>query len=220
MKPKTMAVITGDLIGSTEHPAETVDAAMQAIRSIAAEIGTWQTPTSNTRFTRFRGDGWQICVAEPALSLRAALAIAATLRADSAGINTRLSIAIDRAESLGSHDLSDAAGPVFQTSGRELDRMPKSARISLAGLAISDRDQIIARQMFERSSRWTPQQAEAMALYLHPDNPTLHKIAKALGITAQAVNYRLGGGGATDLRANLQHWEEVIERDLDDARHD
>jgi len=219
MTPRQIAVITGDLVGSTGHPVETVDSAMQSIRSAAATVGGWQTPPRDARFTRFRGDGWQIYLGQPALSLRAAMFVAATLRSGEFGMTTRLSIAIGRAENLGSRDLSDAAGPAFQQSGRELDKMPKTARISLAGTAVTDRDQIIARQMFERTSRWTPQQAEAMALYLHPDNPTLHHLAKMLGISPQAVNYRLGGGGATELRANLQSWEEVMERDLATVRH-
>lgn len=214
MTSAVMSIITGDLVRSTGHPAERVDAAMQSVATTAAAIATWQTPPRDTRFTRFRGDGWQICLSEPALSLRATLVIAAQLRASETGMGTRLSIAIGHADNLGTRDLSDAAGQVFQLSGKALDTMPRLARISLTGKGIVQRDQIIARQMFERTSRWTPQQAEAMALYLHPDNPTLHQIAKKLGITPQAVNYRLGGGGATELRLNLQLWEEIMEEDL------
>jgi hypothetical protein len=60
----------------------------------------------------------------------------------------------------------------------------------------------------ERSTRWTRPQAEATALYLHPDDPTLTDIAPLLGISAQAVNYRLAGAGAPAIRRALQAWEQ------------
>ena len=213
MFPAAIAVITGDLIASTDQAASVVDAAINRIKAAAGEISAW-LGGADTRFTRFRGDGWQICLAEPEYGLRAALFIAATLRADDARMETRLSIALGPADSLGSGDLSDASGEAFQLSGRQLDAMPRTGRIALTGLGIGDRDRIIARQMFERTTRWTQPQAEAMTLYLHPDNPTLNDIAERLGITPQAVNYRLGGGGAANLRMNLQLWEEVIADEL------
>lgn len=210
-----VAVITGDLVGSSKHPAGKIDAAMQAIRDTAATISGWHSPPEDTRFTRFRGDGWQVYLRQPELCLRAALSVAASLRAKDVGLPTRVSIAIGSADNLGSHDLSDAAGEVFQLSGKELDKMPRLAHVALSGKSIVYQDVILARMMFERTSRWTPLQAEAMALYLHPDNPTLHDIAPILGITPQAVNYRLGGGGAANLRMNLQLWEEEKARELD-----
>ena len=48
----------------------------------------------------------------------------------------------------------------------------------------------------------------AAALYLGPDNPTLADIAPRLGISAQAVNYRLAGAGAPAIRRALAQWEE------------
>jgi hypothetical protein len=218
MSTKIVSILTGDLIGSTGHPAGKVDAAMHVVRTAAASIAAWHSLYSDTRFTRFRGDGWQIYLAEPQFCLRAALYIAASLRAKDTGMATRVSIAVGLSDNLGTHDLADAAGPVFQLSGRELDSMPRLAQIAMAGLSIGERDKIIARQMFERTTRWTVQQAEAMALYLHPDNPTLQDIAPTLGISPQAVNYRLGGAGASQLRMNLQLWESVMENELG-ARH-
>lgn len=213
MSSAIIAVLTGDLIASTDQKASVVDAAMGQIKAAADAVARWLFNT-DTRFTRFRGDGWQICLAEPQFCLRAALFVAATLRAGEFRMQTRISIAIGAADSLGTADLSDASGEAFQLSGRQLDTMSRTANIALTGTGIGDRDRIIARQMFERTSRWTPPQAEAMALYLHPDNPTMLDIASQFGITPQAVNYRLGGGGAVNLRTNLQLWEEVIEDEL------
>jgi hypothetical protein len=214
MFPVQIAVITGDLVGSTDFETDKVEAAMRALAGSADRIAAW-SQQSDSRFTRFRGDGWQLYLEWPHLCLRAALVLTASARAVGHGPLSRVSIAIGPADNLGTRDLSDASGPAFQRSGRGLDAMPKSARIVLSGESLKERDQIIARLMFERTSRWTQPQAEAMALYLHPDNPTLQDIGAALGISAQAANYRLGGGGAGNLRATLQLWEDLMERETD-----
>ena len=51
-----------------------------------------------------------------------------------------------------------------------------------------------------------------MALYLAPDNPTLTDIAPRLGISPQAVNYRLSGGGATAIRHACATGRPTFER--------
>ncbi|MFM7334447.1 MAG: hypothetical protein ACKO1H_08545, partial [Tabrizicola sp.] len=100
MSASLISVVTGDLVGSTGYPAHAVDAAMRVLRNAAELIGTWQSPPRNTRFTRFRGDGWQIVLAEPRLSLRAAVVIQGRLIA--LGQQSRFSIGIGPAETLGS----------------------------------------------------------------------------------------------------------------------
>lgn len=208
-----MAVLTGDLIKSGSQPPETLDLAMEQLQSAADAIAEWNGQR-DLRFTRFRGDGWQLWLREPWLGLRAALVLIAELRSGGTSLSTRISIGIGPKESIGSTDLSDAHGPAFFLSGRGLDEMGKTRHIALAGPAITERDRIIANLMFERASRWTAPQAQAMALYLHPNHPTLADLGRVLGISPQAVNYRLGGGGATELRATLTLWEEVIQSDL------
>lgn len=207
------AVLTGDLIKSGNQPSEAVDLAMSQLGAAATEIAGWMRVT-DLRFTRFRGDGWQAWLPEPWLALRAALVFLAALRSGGTGLSTRISVGIGAVDSLGTSNLSDAHGSAFLLSGRGLDGLGRIARVALTGDAISDRDRIIAKLMVERASRWTAPQAEAMMLYLHPDHPTLADLAKRLGISPQAVNYRLGGGGASELRTTLRLWEEVLEREI------
>ena len=47
-----------------------------------------------------------------------------------------------------------------------------------------------------------------LALPLRQDEPTLAEIAAQLGISAQAVNYRLSGAGAPAIRRSLRAWED------------
>lgn len=208
MTPR-VAVLTGDLIGSTEAGADALAAAMAEIAAGAAQISLWQSPAADTRFTRFRGDGWQILLMNPWLALRASVVLQARLRARQLPA-TRISIGLGAMSREGSADLSDAGGPAFERSGRGLDAMGRARRLAISLDKNAPLHSIIAGQIDWRMTRWSPEQAEAAALYLADSRATLEKIGQHLGISAQAVGYRLAGIGATQLRQDLQIWEDDI----------
>ncbi|MDZ4086146.1 MAG: hypothetical protein U1E69_05010 [Tabrizicola sp.] len=216
MIPPQIAVLTGDLVASTRHSADQVDAAMQALRHAAGQIAAWHSPPGNTRFTRFRGDGWQLALTAPGLALRAAVVLQATLGA--MGLESRISIGIGPAESLGTTDLADAAGKAFELSGQGLDKMADASRIAIAGPSVTDADAMIADLLGERMGRWTAAQAEAAALQLaSPDRTlTLAEVGKALGISPQAVNDRVRGAGCGTIASVLRRWEALKRRDSRD----
>lgn len=204
------AVLTGDLIGSTAAGGDALGIAMAELAAAAAEIATWQGG-SDTRFTRYRGDGWQLVITDrPWLCLRAALCLAARLRAKGAPA-TRVAIGLGETGNLGGESLADASGPAFELSGKALEDMGRTHWLGLAGPAVTTSDAIITRLIEERARRWSPQQAEAVALALDPDNPTLADLATHLGISPQAVSYRLNGAGASAIRRALRDWEEEFE---------
>lgn len=207
MEQPQIAVLTGDIVRSTTYPAATLEHAMQAIQRAAAGLATLQSPPADPRFTRFRGDGWQIALIKPHLSLRAAVVIQAHLT--TLGLATRLCIGIGPADSLGTTDLSDAAGEAFERSGRGLDALSDTARLAIDGHQVREEDRIIADLLDERMGRWTAAQAEATAMQLgKPDRSiTLQEIGASLGISAQAVNDRLRGGGGQTIASALRRWE-------------
>jgi hypothetical protein len=207
--PTLAAILTGDLIGSTEAPPIALERAMQVLADAARDISAWTG--ADTRFTRYRGDGWQVHVAEPGQALRTALALIARLRAADAGLATRAAIGIGRFDSLGSASLADAHGAAFEASGHALDRMPRTRRLTIEGDGVTALHKIIVDLLDERTTRWSKEQAEAMALYLAPDNPTLNDIAPRLRISPQAVNYRLSGAGANAIRHAVRDWEATFE---------
>jgi hypothetical protein len=86
--------------------------------------------------------------------------------------------------------------------------MGRAQRLAIDGAAVAPLHRAVVELLDERSGRWTSLQAEATALYLDPENPTLAAIAPRLGISAQAVNYRLTGAGAPTLRRALALWEQ------------
>ena len=209
--PATTAILTGDLIGSTRAAPAALEAAIELMAATAEEVAAWMPP-ARARFTRYRGDGWQMHVADPALALRALLFLIARLRAADLGLGTRAAIGIGKVTSLGTDSLADARGPALEASGRALDAMGRTRRRAIEGEGVTPWQRIIVDLLDERSARWTKPQAEAMhlALVRHPEEPTLAEMAARLDISAQAVNYRLTGAGAPAIRRSLRSWEEAF----------
>ena len=85
------------------------------------------------RFTRFRGDGWQMLLPEPGFALRLALRLTAELTARQIGLATRISIGLGGVDHPGGVTLSNAAGMAFLRSGRGLDHMARGRHWSIAG---------------------------------------------------------------------------------------
>lgn len=197
-----LAVLTGDLIASTQAP----DRLAQAMAALAAATATFSAFTEMPpRFTRFRGDGWQ-CVVPAGCALRSALVVAARLRAGETGLRTRIAIGIGPADTLGSRDLADAAGPAFTASGRALDHMARGQVWAMAGDIAPWHEALVALAEWH-SARWSREQAEAMAIALCSDTATQSQIANGLNITRQAWQARLSGAGYGAWRPALRAFE-------------
>ncbi len=201
------AVMTGDLVGSQKAMPATMEAALRQLSVTAHDLS--KLCNADTRFTRFRGDGWQIAMPEAGLVLRACLMLIADLRASGIGIETRISAGIGPIESLGTVNLSDATGPAFFVSGNHLDVMPKRRRLFIAGGTDTDRTwQAAIFDLVEwQSGTWTQAQAQAVAMALRPDWKTHQDLADRLDITRQAVQSRLDGAGFQRLDNALAAFE-------------
>jgi hypothetical protein len=201
------AVLTGDLVASTKRTADQIDAAMLSIRSAAAMIAAWQTPHQDTRFTRYRGDGWQVVLAKPRYALRAAVVIQGRLIA--LGMESRMFIGVGTIANPGTDSLADASGEAFERSGKGLDSLGDARKLGIDKAGIRGEDQLIADLLAERMGRWTAAQAEAAALQLASPFRvvTLHEIGKTLNISPQAVNDRLRGAGSGTIASVLRRWE-------------
>lgn len=197
-----IAVLTGDLIASTDMP-DRIPAAMDVLRQVTDGIAAWSTLPP--RFTRYRGDGWQ-CVVPAGSALRAALLVTARLRADEAGLATRIAIGLGRADYIGPADLSDAAGPAFTASGHALDGMGRGHIWAIAGNVAPWHGALVALAEWH-SSRWTREQAEAMAIALTDPAITQSQAASRLGISRQAWQARLSGAGYAAWRPALRAFE-------------
>ena len=189
---KIIAVLTGDLIRSRKASPDRVAATFSLLEEAATAFGAARD--MDLRFTRFRGDGWQIALTQPGLCLDALLYLVAVLRAGNHGLGTRISIGIGRCETLGTTDLSDASGTAFFISGNHLDRMSPKRQFALAGTGIGAADIGLLDLAEFIIAGWTPAQAEAFAKMLL-SSETQETLAAKLGITRQAVQSRLSGAG-------------------------
>ncbi len=204
--PRIAAVLTGDLIGSTKADPAAVELAMNTLRKSADTLAGWRGETA-PRFTRFRGDGWQIVVEPPELALRAALFLKARLGAGGTGLATRIAIGIGPIADPGTGDLAGAHGPAFEASGRALDAMKRGEDWVIAGEGIGGLHRSLVTLLAATARTWSREQAEAMAHALDPASPTLAEISGRIGITPQAVSYRLKAAGYKEVDETLNAWE-------------
>ncbi|EBA11634.1 hypothetical protein [Roseobacter sp. CCS2] len=187
------AVLTGDLIKSRQSDTAAVDKTFDVLRHAAQAFGaTWDI---DLRFTRYRGDGWQIVLTKPGLLLDAALYFVARLKAGQTQIATRISIGVGASDTLGTRDLSDATGPAFFVSGDHLAQMGRNRVLCVAGQGIGVEQTAIIDLAEWIATGWTATQAEAVAIHLEGQLTRHEDIAETLGVTRQAVQSRLAGAG-------------------------
>ena len=199
------AVLTGDLVASSDLSSTDVDAALTTIEVATKAMSGWRNATVIARFARRGGDAWQVALSDPALGLRAALYIQSCLRRDMDSATTRISLATGPGTVPDSGDLNAAHGPVFVASGRLLDTLSRQTRMAHA----SGGAQHAATRLAEHiASGWTQAQARSMAAVLAPDAPTRAEIAKSAGISRQAVNQSLWAAGYPAISDALKAMEK------------
>lgn len=191
------AVLTGDLIGSTQAEQESVDAAMDAIRSVAVnEAGLGG---ADIRFERFRGDGWQIYSSDTTRVFRLTVRVLASLHSRPSLPKTRISAATGQVTFLSATGLASASGEVFSISGRNLDNIGRSRLVYQDQNGKSLWKLSLFSYLTWQSSRWSPEQAEAIAMAFRFDAPEPGDSAETLRISRQAFSARLDGAGYAPL---------------------
>lgn len=198
-------VLTGDLIASTQAGQRAVDGAMEVIDSVARHEA--QISGHDIRFARFRGDGWQIYCGDPAKVFRLTLLVLANLQSRPTLAKTRLAAAVGEVSFLPQSGLASASGEVFFKSGQNLDGMTTQR-------LIFDSDEYgwpwklpLFTYLDWQSSRWSPEQAEAVALAFRHSPPRRRNVPEILGISRQAAEARLAGAGygpLVDAEASFQ----------------
>jgi hypothetical protein len=188
-----IAVITGDLVKSTALPEARVSDAFHALTSAADQISRWQEPPTPTSFSRNRGDGWQIFLADSRLALRAALFLRATLRSRGKDLATRMAVGIAEGPPPGTSDLNLATGPAFVAAGHALDTMKPPVELQVVS---DDRAlEAVFRLADHLSRNWTQKQAAALVPMLAPWGATQQTVAEQRRVTRQAVGQALRGAG-------------------------
>lgn len=202
--PAIAAILTGDLIASTAAGRGGIERAMGVIADAARDIGS--LTGQDARFSRFRGDGWQLYLAEPGQCLWAVLLILARLAATGGVPQTRISVGLGPILPFIGDGLAGALGDAFDASGRGLDRMERHRILAISGEGhVGPFMELTFRFAEDLVLRWSPGQAQVIALALHPDMPTQEAIAAQVGVSRQAVAARLAAA-----RYDLLHEAHLV----------
>ena len=203
---RPIAVLTGDIVGSTSLTKGDLSAIYAALQTAGDAIGTWSTIQHSTLFSRHRGDGWQMYLHSPQQTLRAAMVIQAHVRSVAKPFATRISIATGLGVAPDQPDLNLQTGPVYAQSGRGLDQMAPDQRLVWAS---TDNIAAVTRLADHISQQWTAAQAQTAAALLIPNAPTQAVAAQALGISRQAVGQAAAAAGVPALLDALQITEDA-----------
>ena len=185
-------VLTGDLIASTQAGKEAVDGAMAVLEAVASHEA--QISGLDVRFARFRGDGWQMYCPDAAKVFRLTVLVLANLHSRPLLPKTRLAVEVGEVTFLPGEGLESANGAAFRQSGRNLDQMTNK-HIFISKEADGRWQRPLLSYLDWQSSRWSPEQAEAVALAFRHDPPRKRNVVEHLSISRQAAEARLNGAG-------------------------
>jgi len=162
---KIYAVLTGDIIDSSQLGPERLEASLALLRHLAVEFEQTYPGSVVGEPDVFRGDSWQLCLQRPSLALTASVFIRAGFKTE--GLDTRIAIGIGSVERLQETRISESSGPAFLHSGRTLDKLGKRRTLALDanGHARSPVDALVTGVglLDAHIIRWT--QREAVAVY-------------------------------------------------------
>lgn len=213
--PGVLAVLTGDIIGSTQLSLAQMSQTRSLVERRAREFRARPQARSVCGVPEFfRGDSWQLLVKEPRWALRVALMIHACLAAE-LDVRTRVSIGVGTADVIDTRRISLSTGEAFTLSGRALDAL--TGYFDLTG-ALPARSGALARWLPATLHLcsgllrpWTRRQAEIVSFALLPDNPTHEQIARTLRphVAKQTVSESLAGAGWRPLLEAIRAFEET-----------
>jgi hypothetical protein len=125
---KNYAIITGDFIGFSRLSANQRQAMYFVLKKGGGQLDKAMPGIMPCDVDVFRGDGWQILLTDPVMSLRAALHFRAYIRAHAAEkhVDTRLAIAVGTVDYVPENRVSAGDGKAFRLSGKLLESMTSS----------------------------------------------------------------------------------------------
>lgn len=186
------AVLTGDIVGSSRLRPRQLEAVRASLVDAVDMARGWKRGLVKGKVEFFRGDAWQLLLADPALALRVAILVRASLRAYGVA-DTRIAIGLGKAGRISARRISLSTGQAFVVSGRALDRMTLYSNLTIetpesCGV-LSEWLPVVGHLCDSLVSRWTRRQAEIVRAVIGPAEPDYDTIARKLrpAISKQAV---------------------------------
>lgn len=191
MAAGTIAVLTGDVVRSSELDPAALRATIRGIENAVASFQAVYPDSVIGRADVYRGDSWQIAMREPRLSLRFALYLRALTRAGGE-TDTRVSVATGSGDDLLEEHVSQSTGETFTRSGRGLDAIG-ARRLALdlsgCGADVASLASVLAILLDGLASGWSAKQAASVCKVI--ENP------------GQPDAEIVGAGGSDSARRNF-----------------
>ncbi len=170
--PPTAAVLTGDVVRSTEATKAALRGLPRLLRDAGKAAADILPDAGVSGIDIFRGDSWQIFVRDPSAALHAALLVRSFLlggdaRGESAW-DTRVAIGLGPVDRLDKRKVSRSHGEAFAASGEALDALSGSrARMAVAagaraGIRTGAFAHASMRLLDALVQKWTSKQAWAV----------------------------------------------------------
>jgi hypothetical protein len=213
-KDKIYAVITGDIVKSGKFGRDR-EKALKTLKDVLNSLHKFKSKSIRGISDIFRGDSFQIVISEPKHALETAIYLKAQLLSriiKGKSINVRIAVGIGEIESLNSKNIKESDGEAFRLSGSALDGISKYRRFSIkSGIdELNKQLEFISSSIDSITRRWSPEQAEAILLWLKGDTQT--SISKKLKISQPAVNQRLQLGGHFTLSESFELFKHLIDK--------
>lgn len=218
-KNRLFAVITGDIIASTNLPFNSRDKLYQVMIQTSRSIEEKFIAYLPMGVEIFSGDSWQMILSNPIKALRLSLFYRAMLRAkmESHRIDTKIAIAIGEIDSIPDNRVIEGYGEAFELSGRALEKMPKASNMCFVfpDKKIENILNTVIQLIDTISSKWSDKQALAITGALQGWKQ--EKIAKTLWekeISQQAIAQHLSSAGWHSVEKGILFFEQLLEESI------
>jgi hypothetical protein len=216
---KVFAVITGDIVNSSQMDIDTRRTLLNSLKKIFKKLSySLEGGKMAAPFEIYRGDSFQGILETPLDALKIAVLIKAGLRISfktslKRSWDARIAIGIGEIDFFQSKG-SEGDGPAFRRSGPVLDEMKGEIRLIIrTPWPQADQEFEVATAFLDVIiSKWSTSQAEVILQLIN--GFTQQQIAKQLNISQAAVNYRLKNAGWNALHKFLNRYEQVIKERL------
>lgn len=212
------AVLTGDLVGSTELTPEERRRLPSLLRGAVDRARIGFPEAVHGEIDIFRGDSWQLVLSDPVQALRIGLFLRAVIRSAPGEhpLDSRLAVGYGPVDYLPEQDISTGNGPAFYLSGSGLESAWKNCRMVLnfpdaVESRLTRALNIIVRLIDLQVNHWTPKQAEAVSGAL------IELTQKQIGrgwvreqVSQQAISQHLEGAGWVKIKSSLEFTEEIL----------
>ena len=214
---KCLAVITGDIVGSSKLSADRRLSLYQVFPTLTNKLqDRWGEAFPNP-ISNYRGDGWQAVVTQPEKAVEICLFIRTFFQYQfqQEHLDTRIAIGIGPVNFIPSENVSAGDGPAFLVSGRLLESMDRTRM----AIDFVDPSNVLTAEALKNlvllldliATGWKPSQSQAVFWALHGYNQS--EIASKwwpASIKQPAISKSLNVAGWEQVKTSLTSIERLL----------